>query len=313
MALRDATNIDTRAPTCTATSRLRERIFVADDHKRSPPLRYSHSFGEVRPGGGDRFWRPDTALYLPDGSLVLSDTGHSRLIIFNRDERSVLELDGEPTGLASDGRSLFVATGHGQCVQRLPLAGEGRMVRSDSAALRFPRGMALSEQLFVADATADCVHVLSAGALTYVRSLGSGQLWGPSDVAVDAPRARLFVADSHNDRVAVLCRHTGSVLHSIGGASGRSTSIFRSPTGVTLHQGLLLVAEGGGCRVQALTPQGEPLQAVAPALQNDREAGRAASLDCGGLSSIRAHGQRVAVVDFEVHAVHFFDCAAPPQ
>lgn len=192
----------------------------------------------------------------------------------------------EPWGLARDGlRGVYISdAGDNNRIRYLAIdgsvrtvAGSGEGLRDGPAAqalLHTPSGLALGTDgaLYIADTGNNAVRVLAAGQLRTVAGNGqrghgqgpAGQalLDGPMDVAVAAD-GRVFVADTWNDRIAVI-EHDGQ-LRTLAGGNGPglrdgagAQAQFDTPTGLALAaDGSLWVADMGNNAVRRIQPDGQ--------------------------------------------------------
>ena len=161
-----------------------------------------------------------------------------------------------PSGLASDGRHLFVCGMLNCSILKLELpscevveAGGG--FGSGGGGLHSPQGLALhGSTLFVADSGNGRIAVWDAAPLRFRRSFGSkgggqGQLLRPTGLAADAEH--VYVADSGNHRLCTFT-HDGTFVRAIG-EYGAAPGLFRQPRGVALcGADHLLVTEEEGRR-----------------------------------------------------------------
>lgn len=276
------------------------------------PLTYARSV-HGDDGVLDGLFRPDSATFLPGGALCVSELSGGRVLVLDGDERRALMGLACPTGLACDAAgTLYVAMGHAAAVHAIPRDGTQPTATGGDAPLRYPRGLALASvagsadgpRLFVADPPARRIHVLRASGLRYERCIGADALAGPTGVAADEARQRLYAVDAPRSVIGVYSLR-GEPVCQIGPQLG--VTALDGPTGIALHAGLLLVAEGGGRRLLALTPEGEVVQVTAaqPGGADDPAQG------CGGMSSVCAYERRVVAVDFENHCLHFFHFRPP--
>lgn len=111
--------------------------------------------------------------------------------------------------------------------------------------------------LYLADRGNDRISVF-AGDGTFLRSFGEGELFEPSDVALDGGRA--LVADTGHNRVAVFSI-LGGFLDAFGCACG-----LLEPRGLTVDSSsfasTVYVADTGNNRVASFTSTGSPLSSI---------------------------------------------------
>lgn len=191
----------------------------------------------------------------------------------------------EPWGLARDGlRGLYVSDAgdnnrigyldiHGR-VQTVAGSGEG-LLDGPAAQARFhtPSGIALAADgtLYIADTGNHAVRVLRNGVVSTLAGngqpgegdgpAGQARLDGPMDVAVAAD-GRVYVADTWNDRIAVI--DPDGQLRTLAGGAGPgladgvgAVARFDTPTGLALDgNGVLWVADLGNDAIRRVHPDG---------------------------------------------------------
>ncbi len=235
------------------------------------------------PGEGDtaqlQFSGPADAGFLPDGRLVVSDSGNGRLVLLNADGSFSAEWGrgslARPAGLAvaADGTVLVADPGTGR-VRRFDSAGRlGADLGPPGSPLTLhePMDVALAPdgRVYVSDRAEHVVLVLGPdgrvqGAIGERGVSGSdlGHLKWPVGLAVDAV-GRLIVADSGNERVQVF-DVSGAYLTSIGGRRGTGTGGLREPRGVAVDAlGRLYVADTYNHRIQILELAVDPWRPAA--------------------------------------------------
>ena len=191
----------------------------------------------------------------------------------------------EPWGLARDGwKGVYIAdAGNSNRIRFLSLDGSITTVAGSTegwrdgpaAQARFhtPSGLALGPDgtLYIADTGNHAIRALRDGQVRTV--VGTGQpgegegpagqvrLDGPMAVAV-APDGTIYIADTWNDRIAVL--GIDGQLRTLAGGAGPglvdgqgSEALFDTPTGVALdNDGVLWVADLGNDAVRRVWPDG---------------------------------------------------------
>ena len=267
------------AAVCTAW---RLAALAAQEEQRV--LRPSHSLGWGNEALG-QFRSPSGILMLPSGELCVADTNNHRLQILSRSgEVSSVVGHGpgsgagdfqQPTGLACDGKFLYVADSGNCRLHKLalpdmkPVATIGSFGEG-AGQLHAPVGLALHSSahgafLFCADSRNHRIAVfLTTPELRFVRTFGShgtgaGEL-GPtsSGIYLACSEGELFVADRANHRLQVFSTE-GSLLRTIG-QRGTAPGCFRRIRGVAVHRRKIFTGE---CeRVQVLSLLGEPLQVL---------------------------------------------------
>ena len=256
-------------------------------------LRPSHSLGWGNEALG-QFKSPSGIIMLPTGNLCVADTNNHRLQVLSRsgEVRGVVGHgpgagSGEfqqPTGLACDGRFLYVADSGNCRLHKLslpefkPVATIGSFGEAPGQ-LHAPVGLALHDDnrppgespgtgslLFCADSRNHRIAVFTTHPeLRFIRTFGShgtapGEL-GPtsSGIYLAAADGELFVADRANHRLQVFSTAEGQLLRTIG-QRGTAPGSFRRIRGVAVSSGRLITAE---CeRVQVLSLTGLALQVM---------------------------------------------------
>ena len=164
----------------------------------------------------------------------------------------------------------------------------------EEAQLGRPLGVDVSAdgQLYVANKHNHCVSVFREDG-TFIRTIGQGKLWCPSDVLVHSS-GLVYVAEGNNQRIAVFSQE-GELVRTFG-SKGGGKGEFKYPSGVAVspdgHQ--LYVSDKCNYRVQVFTLEGQYV----------RDFG-ADQLDPRGLS-ITSDGS-VLVADKENNCVAVFD------
>lgn len=213
-----------------------------------------------------RFDGPSDALFLPDGRLLVSDTGNGRLVLLDEEGRRE-EIWGEaeleaPGGLflLRDG-SLAVADSVAGRLRRYDDAGHYLGDLRGAAGpveLDAPADLVVDEEgrWYVSEPERHRIVVLDAGGRASAeigRADEPGdafdRLRAPAGLALDG-EGRLLVADRGNHRVQVLDRDGGH-LSTIGGRAGGGSGGFLEPRGVAVgSDGRVFVADTFGHRVQ---------------------------------------------------------------
>ena len=143
----------------------------------------------------------------------------------------------QPSGLASDGRRLFVADSEGSSIRDVPLDAK--------------RGV----QTIVGTA-----HLPSARLFTFGDVDGRGQ-----DVRLQHPlgiayyEGKLYVADTYNNKIKVIDPDTGSTQTLVGSATpGRTDEppLFNQPAGITAAGGKLYVADTNNHLIRVIDLRG---------------------------------------------------------
>lgn len=209
----------------------------------------------------------------PNGNLVVSDTGNSRVQVFTPSGGFVRTIGApgtgpgqfsSPTGVAvhDDGSVFVVDSGAG----RVEVFSEaGGFVRQFQVPNPFYADAAFNlaeTRLFLVNSQAGNIQrVSTAGAdLGAVGSpgTGDGQFRQPQGIDV-GPGGRLFVADRDNNRVQRV-RPDGVFLGKRGGL-GSAPGQMRSPLDVAVGPDSVFVADTGNRRLQEFSPRGDLLVA----------------------------------------------------
>ena len=110
--------------------------------------------------------------------------------------------------------------------------------------------------LYVADRGNGEVDVLDEVDGSLVRTFGQGLLFAARDLAVDAQRERIYVADSSNHRIAVFDLG-GALLTSFGEFGTDNPEQLNFPSGVDVApNGEVHVVDSGNGHVQVFSPDG---------------------------------------------------------
>ncbi len=232
----------------------------------------------IEESGWTRFWRwvvgnqRADALYRPfgvavssSGVVAVSDPGLRAVRRYhpkeNRHERLEQGLSA-PLGLAFVGELLVVADGQAATLVVFDAGGAWLKVPWKVPVFSRPTGVAVDaarQRLYVVDAGAHCVHVISlrGAAPTRVgeRGTGDGQFNYPTHVAVDG-RGHLFITDSLNFRVQELDEGLAFV-RALGGLGDGPGDLPRSKGLAVDARGTLWVVEGAFDVVQGFDAQGE--------------------------------------------------------
>lgn len=223
---------------------------------------------------GPRLAQPTDAVFLPDGRVVVSDTGNGRLQVFNAAGLLVATWGSgwlqSPTGLVllPDGR-LAVADSAAGRVRLLDAGGAAAGDLSGPAgplAFTDPADVAVDSvgNWYVSERSSHVVQVFDRGGIP-VRRVGDvglsgddfGHLKHPTGLAIDAAD-RLLVVDSGHDRVQVFAPD-GAYLTTIGGRRGGGTGGLLEPHGIALApDGKVYVADSFNHRVQVYQAATEP-------------------------------------------------------
>ena len=220
-----------------------------------------------------------------------------------------------PHGLALsiDNKTIFVADRSNHRVQALRLSDGSPLDSTLPGCVWGPYDLALHNtrtgalQLYVVDSNNDRVLKLNARRLTD-EPLGSFGVSGSLPGELDRPRGisiaggEVVVAEMGNNRVSVWT-HEGECVRTFGDQPSANGALpLRQPFGVLHAHSLLLVTEhaggGGSSRLCVFTPQGIPLQILAPP-------------ECGGLGGLATDGDWIYALDSQKGHVLAFTAKAP--
>ncbi|MBD3670858.1 MAG: hypothetical protein HUJ29_08795 [Gammaproteobacteria bacterium] len=148
---------------------------------------------------------------------------------------------------------LMALQGHAAQYELINMAGQSGQASAYPRGFNTPHDLVLGpngNKLYVADTDNDLIQVLNAQSLKPTGTIGRGLLDSPHDLAF-GPNGRLYVADSHHDRILVfdvskpLARHVGTVARD-----------FASPEGIAFDvHGRMLVSNAGSNTILVLSHQ----------------------------------------------------------
>jgi DNA-binding beta-propeller fold protein YncE len=247
------------------------RVYVADEKNDRIQVfstlgAYLGSWGTSGTGDG-QFVAPEGVAIGPDGDVYVTDNNNSRVEVFDASGTFLRKwgVNGTANGqfrdpwgiaVATDG-TVFVADRGNARIQAFTSAGgylRKWLVANSSTFLRMDAAGHLWESDFQNSRVREWTPTGSL--LAYVggaQGSGAGQLLYQDDVVFDA-YGRMFIADSGNDRIAVLSP-SGDWLGSFG-SSGSGPGQFSAPVGLAIDgDGTLYVTEFNNNRVQAFSIQ----------------------------------------------------------
>jgi tripartite motif-containing protein 71 len=204
------------------------------------------------------------------GNIFITDTGNNRVVECDPQGRFLREMGGfgwetgqfnHPTYLTTDnGLNIYVVDSQNKRIQRLDhnlnfVAVINVENSGDFAGLGLPEGIAMtpSGEMILSDMQQDCLIILD-NVFHYERSFGGfgsggGNLRDPLGICIDR-EGNIFVADSHNNRVAMFDRF-GNYLKEFG---ERTLNV---PSGVAVDQNqLTFVANTGNNSISIFDRQG---------------------------------------------------------
>ncbi len=211
-------------------------------------------------------YRPFGVAVSKEGFVAVADPGVHRVRLFLPSEQKELELQEgltNPLGVAFVGALVVVADGtHARLLAFDVKSGAPTTLSWKLPTFSRPTGLAFDEarqRLFVVDATAHCVHVVSTSGAAPMgvgtRGEAPGEFNFPTHVAVD-PRGHLYVADSMNFRV----QHFDEGLHfvrALGGLGDTPGDLPRAKGLAVDAAGTVWVVEGTSDVVQGFDVRGE--------------------------------------------------------
>lgn len=188
--------------------------------------------------GTDRLRFPGKAIAAPDGGYAVSDTGHHRVMLLDRDGRARAVFGGPEPGMADGGPT--------------------------EARFTDPQGLAWwGNELLVADTGNHALRAVdvSTGRVSTLAGNGTqGPLWSsPWDLAVVG--ARVIVAMAGNHRIVEWSSvHLGGHRLSGSGREGlrdgsAATAEYAQPSGLAVGEGVIYVADSETSAVRALDPR----------------------------------------------------------
>ena len=213
----------------------------------------------------DALYRPFAVAVSPHGVVAVTDPGLRSVRRYHpKDNRHERLQDGltSPLGVAFVGDVLVVADGVAASLVLFDAAGQRMKLPWKVPVFSRPTGLAVDavrQRLFVVDAGAHCVHVISliGGEPGRVgeRGTGEGQFNFPAHAAVDA-RGHLYVTDSMNFRVQEL-DESFAFVRALGGLGDGPGDLPRSKGLAVDARGNLWVVEGAFDVVQGFDVKGE--------------------------------------------------------
>ena len=184
----------------------------------------------------DGFSRPKNLAILPNGNLVVADSGNHRIRIIDQAGAVINEFGSfgaqpgqfnEPWGLvtAQDG-TIYVADTWNHRIQHL-------------------------------DQEGNVLHVWGTHIDTGGELIGEGQFWGPRDLAIDQ-EDNIYVTDTGNKRIQKFDSE-GNFIAQFGGV-GAEPGQFSEPVGIAVApNGTIYVADTWNRRIQSFAPDFTPL------------------------------------------------------
>lgn len=224
----------------------------------------------------------------PGGLLLVADAERGEVVVFDAEGRRLgafgvgilrsplgLAVDADGSVLVSDSMQdrVFRFDRRGALLSSFGKSGDGDGEFSGAG----PLDVAPNGDVYVTDIDNNRIQVfdregkfrLAFGKEGHFGDSAPGELYFPGGLAVDGT-GRVYLADTHNFRVQVFSA-TGQVER-VWGRQGTEAGEFDHPFGIAIDErkGLVYVVddhiklEGGGLRVLAFTPEGEPRGWLAP-------------------------------------------------
>ena len=169
-----------------------------------------------------------------------------------------------PYGCATDAEGRIYATDVGRVFvfdqknKKLDFIGDD----ASTGKLAVPLGIAVSHdgKVYVGDSMRKRVFVYDSKWNLLTAFGKTGELDGPSGVAIDEKKGRLYVIDTKKHKLLVYALANGNLLKTIGGR-GDEPGKFNYPTNILVdREGNLYVTDTGNFRVQVLDPDGKTIK-----------------------------------------------------
>ena len=221
----------------------RAHLYIVDSNNHRVVVVSSHDGSVIRKFGEDG--KTDGRFRYPYMAAV--DHEHERVIVSDRSNQRLQVLSLQDYS-------------HQRSIGRMGL---------DELEFQAPRALAIdrhTDRLYVVDTNNFRLQVLSLVDLSFVaffsthnKPPGSMTFSRISDVAVDSERARLIVSDTERNRIQVWSAVDGAFLFEFG-VKGSAPGQLYKPQGLCVdNHGRILVADTFNRRLQAFTPEGNPL------------------------------------------------------
>ena len=201
-------------------------------------------------------------------SCSLFHSDEARPLAYVRTEAGSKGEFGEPFGIAVQNGIVYVSDGENDCIWRLDQGGPVVF----STGLDTPSAIAFDKEgrIVVADTGSHTIRTIdSFGSVSLLAGTpgrpgaddgdsDSASFNGPIGIAI-ATDGRIFVADTYNDRIRMI--KNGQVTTVAGGARGFTDGVgtgakFDTPTGISVWNDKLLVADMGNARIRVVEPDG---------------------------------------------------------
>lgn len=170
-----------------------------------------------------------------------------------------IELFDKPAGIATDshGRVLFASTQHSVVfIVNLDARTVTRLQGDRGLTFQTPLGVVVdnSDDIFVSDPFQHLVFKFDSGGHLLATFGPQDGLKNPTFMALDEPRRRLYIVDSHLHQVLVYNLDTLQLVTKLGNQGGKNGQ-FNFPVGIAVApDGSFAVTDTGSCSVQVFTP-----------------------------------------------------------
>lgn len=292
-------------------------FFFASSAFSYQQIEFIREIGEYGKPAAQRLVNGPRALALFGDKMFIADTEAHRVLVLDRDGKTVLKWGTKgdklgqfklPLGIAVDeqGRVYVSDTGNGR-IQVFD--GEGKFIRSigskGSGLKQFssPAGMAVARGLvYVADTGNSRVQILTTEGI-FVSEITvktkKDEMKEPIDVAVD-PQNRIYVLDSDDNKVRVFDASGAQI--NVFGSKGKGTEGFNEPEGLAVDAyGTIYVSDKGNYKLKKFDSQGKLLGSIGSEGNGPGQFRRAAGLDVD-------RDGKVYVLDAGKNTLQVFSC-----
>lgn len=269
-------------------------------------------------GAGPKQFQGPIGITGQEGLVIISDTGNSRLQVFNEEGKLIRTISHErmvrPMQIALHDDRIYVPEYQNDLILIFNLSGEllQTIGSNGKGAGEFdaPAGVAVDseERIYVADFYNHRIQIFDRNGnflkqigITGEKSFLPGRFNYPTDVEISAGQ-KIIVADAYNDRIQVFSAD-GELMNRWGGPFGLNISgglngWFRTATGVDLGpKDEVFVADFYNNRVQKFTHEGKFLASI--------KGPKKESFD-RPTASFSSPSGRIFIVDFGNHQIKVF-------